>query len=48
MYLTKLELKNIFERGFIPIAYSIPTDLVTENKIISNPISLLEMYIDLL
>lgn len=48
MYLTKSELKDIFGRGFIPIVYSIPADLVTENNIISNPINLLEMYIDLL
>lgn len=47
MYLTQAELKIIFGRGYIPIVHSVPAKLVTENNIISNPISLLTLYLDL-
>lgn len=45
-YLTQEELNNIFSRGIVPIAYSIPSELVTERNIISKPINLLQYYID--
>ena len=47
-YLTKDEVKIIFGRGCVPIVHTIPSELVTENDIMSNPISLLELYIDFL
>ena len=46
-YLTQDEIRIIFGRGCIPIMHTVPSELVTENNIISNPISLLELYIDL-
>lgn len=45
-YLTLSELENVFSRGVIPIAQSIPSELVTERKLISKPIKLLDYYID--
>lgn len=45
-YLTQEELNNIFSRGVVPIAHSIPSELVTERNIISKPINLLQYYID--
>lgn len=45
-YLTQEELNNIFSRGIVPIARSIPSELVTERNIISKPINLLQYYID--
>lgn len=45
-YLTQEELNNIFSREVVPIAYSIPSELVTERNIISKPINLLQYYID--
>lgn len=45
-YLTQEELNNIFSRGVVPIAHSIPSELVTERNIISKPINLLLYYID--
>jgi len=44
--LTQEELNNIFSRGVVPIAHSIPSELVTERNIISKPINLLQYYID--
>lgn len=45
-YLTQEELNNIFSRGVVPIVHSIPAELVTERKVISKPINLLQYYID--
>lgn len=45
-YLTQEELNNIFSRGVVPIAHSIPSELVIERNIISKPINLLQYYID--
>ena len=45
-YLILSELENVFSRGVISIAQSIPSELVTERKLISKPINLLQYYID--
>ena len=46
-YLTQEELNIIFRRGCIPIVHSVPAELVTENNIMSNPISLLTLYTEM-
>ena len=47
-YLTQDEIKIIFGRGCGPIIHTVPSELVTENDIMSNSISLLELYINFL